>query len=335
VRILLTGAAGFIGMFVAKRLLSRGDEVLGIDSLNAYYDPGLKQARLRMLDGFAGFRFDRVDVADASSLRASFDAYRPTRVIHLAAQAGVRHSLTHPEDFVQSNLVGMANILECCRQLKVEHLTYASTSSVYGLNRRMPLSAHRPADHPAQFYAATKRANELMAHSYSCLFGLPTTGLRFFTVYGPWGRPDMAPFIFTRSILEDRPIQLFNRGAHTRDFTYVEDIAEGVVRANDAPARPDPHFDPENPSPDASSAPWRIYNIGGGRKVSLTRFIEILEQSLGRRARIEMLPMQPGDLPDTLADATELQKDLGFEPSTTIESGIPRFVEWYRSFYGA
>jgi UDP-glucuronate 4-epimerase len=333
-RTLVTGAAGFIGFFVSQRLLARGDSVIGFDNFDAYYDPALKHARADMLQRESAFTMVRADIADAGALRTVFEQHQPTHVIHLAAQAGVRHSLTHPQDYVQSNLVGTANILECCRQHRVQHLTYASTSSVYGLNRRMPFSTRKPADHPAQFYAATKRATELMAHSYSNLFGLPTTGLRFFTVYGPWGRPDMALFLFTRNILEGKAIPVFNHGHHTRDFTYVEDIAEGVVRANDRPAASDTAFNPEQPSPHRSSAPWRIYNIGGGQPVPLKRYIEVLEDCLGRKAQMELLPMQPGDLPDTKADTDDLATDLAFRPSTPIEVGIPRFVEWYRAYHG-
>ena len=331
--VLVTGAAGFIGSFVTQRLLDRGDTVTGFDNLNAYYDPSLKRARLQRLSASKGFDFMQGDLADAAVLRRVFDDRKPARVIHLAAQAGVRHSLVHPEDYVQSNLVGTANLLECCRHASIEHLTYASTSSVYGLNRRMPFSASDPADHPAQFYAATKRANELMAHSYSALFGLPTTGLRFFTVYGPWGRPDMAFFKFTRAILAGEPIQVYNHGRHTRDFTYVEDIAEGVIRAHDRPAVADPSFDPMRPSACSSSAPWRLYNIGGGDALSLLRYIELFEHCLGRKATMELLPMQAGDLPDTKADTDDLVRDFGFRPSTPVEVGIERFVRWYREYY--
>jgi UDP-glucuronate 4-epimerase len=332
--VLVTGAAGFIGSFVTQRLLDRGDTVTGFDNLNSYYEPGLKQARLKRLSQSRGFDFIQGDLVDAPALQRVFDERRPIRVIHLAAQAGVRHSLLHPEDYVQSNLVGTANILERCRHASVEHLTYASTSSVYGLNRRMPFSTHDPADHPAQFYAATKRATELMAHSYSSLFGLPTTGLRFFTVYGPWGRPDMAFFKFTKAILAGEPVQVFNFGRHTRDFTYVEDIAEGVVRAHDRAAAPDPSFDPMKPNAHTSSAPWRLYNIGGGDSVPLLRYIELFERFLGRKAQLELLPMQAGDLPDTHADASDLIRDFGFKPATPVEVGVERFVTWYREYYG-
>jgi UDP-glucuronate 4-epimerase len=333
-KVLVTGAAGFIGFFVAKRLLARGDVVVGFDNMNPYYDPRLKETRVGLLEREPGFSMIHGDLADAGAMKRLFEDQRPTHVIHLGAQAGVRHSLAHPEQYVQSNLVGTANVLECCRQHEVRHMTYASTSSVYGLHRNLPFSTAVAADHPTQFYAATKRSNELMAHSYSHLFGLPTTGLRFFTVYGPWGRPDMSFFLFTRSILEDRPIPVFNHGHHSRDFTYVEDIAEAVVRAHDRPAMPDPGFDPGDPSPRSSSAPWRIYNIGGGQPVPLLRYIEVIEQCLGRKARLELLPMQPGDMPDTRADASDLAHDLGFRPSTSIEVGVPRFIEWYRSYHG-
>jgi len=331
--VLVTGAAGFIGSFVTQRLLDRGDTVTGFDNLNSYYDPTLKQARLTRLGASKGFDFIRGDLADMGTLKQVFQERKPRRVIHLAAQAGVRHSLSHPEDYVQTNLVGTANVLECCRQGEVEHLTYASTSSVYGLNRRMPFSTHDPADHPAQFYAATKRATELMAHSYSNLFQLPTTGLRFFTVYGPWGRPDMALFKFTKAILAGEPIEVYNFGNHTRDFTYVEDIAEGVVRASDRVAVPDPTFDPQSPKAQTSSAPWRLYNIGGGQSVPLMHYIALLERCLGRTATITMLPMQAGDLPETRADSDDLARDLGFKPSTSVEVGVDRFVRWYRDYY--
>jgi UDP-glucuronate 4-epimerase len=333
--VLVTGAAGFIGSFVTQRLLDRGDTVTGFDNLNNYYDPTLKQARLTRLGASKGFDFVRGDLADAAALKRVFQERKPHRVIHLAAQAGVRHSLSHPEDYVQSNLVGTANVLECCRQAEVEHLTYASTSSVYGLNRRMPFSTHEPADHPAQFYAATKRATELMAHSYSSMFQLPTTGLRFFTVYGPWGRPDMALFKFTKAILAGEPIEVYNFGQHSRDFTYVEDIAEGVVRASDQPAVPDTAFDPMNPKAQTSSAPWRVYNIGGGQSVPLMRYIGLLEQCLGRKAEVTMLPLQAGDIPETRADSEDLARDLGFKPSTPVEVGVDRFVRWYREYYKA
>lgn len=332
-QVLVTGVAGFIGLFVARRLLARGDSVIGLDNLNAYYDPKLKQDRLAQLDASPKFQFVKVDLADSAAVRRAFDEHAPHRVIHLAAQAGVRHSLTHPEDYVQSNLVGTANVLEACRHGGVEHLVYASTSSVYGMNRRMPLTQREPADHPTQFYAATKRANELMAHSYSHLFGLPTTGLRFFTVYGPWGRPDMALFRFTKAILEGEPIEVYNHGHHTRDFTYVEDIAEAVVRACDRPATADPSFDGMRPSPCSSSAPWRLYNVGGGCPASLMDYISVLERTLGRTARKTMVPMHPGDLPDTMADPSELVADIGFKPTTPIDVGIERFVRWYRDYY--
>lgn len=333
-RVLVTGAAGFIGSFVARRLLERGDEVCGIDSLNAYYDPALKLARLRTLEGLRGFAFEKCDIADAAALNAAFAKAKPDRVIHLAAQAGVRHSLTHPQDYVQSNLVGTANLLECCRHSKVEHLTYASTSSVYGLNRHLPFTTREPADHPAQFYAATKRANELMAHSYAHLFNLPCTGLRFFTVYGPWGRPDMVLSKWTAAILRGEPIRVFNQGRSTRDFTYIDDVAEAIVRVLEKPARPNPAFDARHPDPASSSAPFRVYNVACGQAVPLMRYIEVLEECLGRKAVLQMEPIQPGDVPDTTADVSDFERDFGFRPSIPVEVGVRRFVEWYREYHG-
>ena len=338
-KVLVTGAAGFIGFHVAKRLLERGDTVVGFDVVNDYYDPTLKEARLSVLNQAAGgansaWSFIRADLADADAVNACFSEHAFDRVIHLAAQAGVRHSLTHPHAYVQSNLVAFVNVLEACRHAGTLHLTYASTSSVYGASTRMPFSEHDDADHPLQLYAATKRANELMAHSYSHLFALPTTGLRFFTVYGPWGRPDMAPFVFTKAIDEGRPIQVFNHGNHSRDFTYVDDIAEGVIRASDAPATPAAAWDSSKPDPAISNAPFRIYNIGNSAPVQLADFIAAIENALGKKAVQEMLPLQPGDVPDTFADVSELTKAVGYAPTTPVAKGVAELVAWYRQYYG-
>jgi UDP-glucuronate 4-epimerase len=332
-RVLVTGAAGFIGFHTAKRVLARGDHVIGLDNLNPYYDPKLKQARLERLRSHEAFTFHRIDLADRGAMENLFRAERIERVIHLAAQAGVRYSMESPHTYIDSNVTGFLHILEGCRQHGVGHLVYASTSSVYGLNAKQPFSEHDPADHPMALYAATKRANELMAHSYSHLYGLPTTGLRFFTVYGPWGRPDMALFKFTRGILAGERIPVYNRGEMVRDFTYVDDIVEGVIRASDAPAQPNPDWDPASPDPATSSAPWRIYNIGNSRPVQLLHYIEVLEDALGRKAERELLPMQPGDVPSTMADTTDLERDVGFRPATPVEVGVRRFVEWYREYY--
>ncbi|MBZ9674721.1 NAD-dependent epimerase [Mesorhizobium sp. ES1-1] len=337
-KVLVTGAAGFIGYHVAKRLLERGDEVVGFDSVNAYYDPDIKEGRLGLLRECSrttnsGFHFIRANLADRQAVETCFADHSFDRVIHLAAQAGVRYSLENPHAYVESNIIAFTNIIEACRHAGVPHLTYASTSSVYGANTNMPFSERRPADHPLQFYAATKRANELMAHSYSHLFRLPTTGLRFFTVYGPWGRPDMALFLFTRSILAGEPIKLFNNGNHTRDFTFVEDIAEGVVRASDQPAEPNPAWDSADPDPATSNAPWRIFNIGNNNPVKLTAYVEALEEALGRKARIELLPLQPGDVPDTFADTSALEAAVGYRPATTVREGVGNFVDWYQGYY--
>lgn len=332
-KILVTGCAGFIGMHVAERLLARGDEVVGIDNLNDYYDPALKQARLAQLAHHAGFTFVAGDIADGAALAALFSRHAPERVVHLAAQAGVRHSLKHPAAYVQSNLVGFGHMLECCRQHQVGHLVYASSSSVYGANTRVPFSVHDAVDHPVSLYAATKKANELMAHSYSHLFGLPTTGLRYFTVYGPWGRPDMSPWLFTRAILEGRAIDVFNHGQMQRDFTYVDDIAEGTVRVLDQPARPDPTYDNARPDPASSTAPYRVYNIGNHTPIALMDFIGTLERALGREAVKNFLPMQPGDVVATCADVSDLQRDVGFEPSTPLQQGLERWVAWYRQYH--
>ena len=332
-KILVTGAAGFIGAHTAQRLLDAGHEVVGLDNLNDYYDVTLKQARLARLTA-PGFRFVRLDLADDAAIAELFARERFARVVHLAAQAGVRHSLTQPHAYVRSNITGTLNILEGCRHNGVEHLVYASTSSVYGANTDMPFSVHRGAAHPLSLYGASKRANELMAHSYSALFALPTTGLRFFTVYGPWGRPDMALFTFTRNILEGRPIDVYNRGHHARDFTYIDDIAEGVVRACARIAQPDPHWDSRAPDPATSSAPFRLYNIGNHQPVQLMRYIEVIEECLGRKAQMNFLPLQPGDVPETFADIDDLVRDVGYRPATPIEVGVRRFVDWFCEYYG-
>ena len=334
-RFLVTGTAGFIGSAVAKRLLERGDEVIGIDNLNDYYDVGLKQARLDRLLSFEGFTDLRRHLEDKEAMEAAFREFEPERVIHLAAQAGVRYSLENPQAYVDSNLVGFMNILQGCREQKVQHLVYASTSSVYGANRTMPFSVHHNVDHPLSLYAATKKANELMAHTYSHLFALPTSGLRFFTVYGPWGRPDMALFLFTKAIIEGKPIKVFNHGHHKRDFTYVDDIVEGVVRVADKVAEPNPDWSGEHPDAATSLAPYRLFNIGNSKPVALEHYIKVLEDCLGKKAERELLPMQPGDVPETSADIDDLSDYVDFRPATTVETGVARFVEWYREFYKA
>jgi UDP-glucuronate 4-epimerase len=338
VKVLVTGAAGFIGFHVASRLLARGDDVVGFDNVNSYYDPALKEARLAELEKAAGessgsYAFIRADLADRDAVEAVFAAHRLDRVIHLAAQAGVRYSLSDPHSYIQSNVVGFLHVLEGCRHHGVAHLTYASTSSVYGANTTLPYSEHHGANHPLQLYAATKRANELMAHSYSHLYRLPTTGLRFFTVYGPWGRPDMAPFIFARNILEGREIEVFNEGRHSRDFTYVDDIAEGVILVSDDIAEPNAAWQAEAPDPASSSAPYRIFNIGNESPVVLAEFIEAVEAATGRKANRVLKPMQPGDVPDTHADISELKARLGFRPKVSVREGVGHFVDWYRRFY--
>jgi UDP-glucuronate 4-epimerase len=331
--ILITGAAGFIGSALALRLLERGDRVTGLDNLNNYYDVRLKEARLARTQGKPGFDFIRGDITDRAAIEALFQAQRFDAVVHLAAQAGVRYSIDNPQAYIDSNLVGFGHILEGCRRSRVGHLVFASSSSVYGANKRLPFSEHDNVDHPVSLYAATKKANELMAHAYAHLYGLPCTGLRFFTVYGPWGRPDMALFKFTRAILAGEPLPVFNRGKMVRDFTYVDDIVEGVIRVTDRPAAPDPQWSGEQPDSARSSAPWRIYNIGNHRPVELMRYIEVLEQCLGRKARLDLQPMQPGDVPATYADIAELSAATGFEPATTVEDGVQRFVDWYRSYF--
>jgi len=332
--ILVTGAAGFIGHHVALRLLARGDTVVGLDNLNDYYDVSLKEARLSRLTNHPGFRFAKLDVADREGMARLLADERPQRIVHLAAQAGVRYSLENPHAYVDSNLVGFTNILEGCRHTGVEHLVYASSSSVYGGNTRLPFSEHDNIDHPVSLYAATKKANELMAHTYSHLFQLPTTGLRFFTVYGPWGRPDMALFLFTRAILDGRPIDVFNHGNMVRDFTYIDDIVEGVVRVLDRPAEANLVFDPARPDPGTSNAPYRVFNIGNSQPTPLADYIEAIEDALGRKAEKHYLPMQPGDVPATSANTDELGAWVGFKPSTPVRDGVRRFVEWYREYYG-
>ncbi len=332
-KILVTGSAGFIGSTLALRLLERGDEVVGFDNLNDYYDVNLKRARLARLQVYPGFTEVRASLEDQTLLTNTFVHHQPQRVVNLAAQAGVRYSIQNPRAYVDSNLVGFVNVLEACRHHGVEHLVYASTSSVYGANTRMPFSVHDNVDHPLSLYAATKKANELMAHTYSHLYGLPTTGLRFFTVYGPWGRPDMALFLFTRAILAGEPIDVFNYGHHRRDFTYIDDIVEGVIRVLDRVATPNPDWSSDAPDPATSRAPYRLYNIGSHRPVELMRYIEVLEDCLGRKAIRNLLPMQPGDVPDTYADVEALVRDVGYQPATPIEVGVARFVDWYREYY--
>ena len=333
-RILVTGSAGFIGNAVSLRLLADGHEVVGVDNLNDYYDPSLKLARLARLEGETGFQRIDLDVSDTTAVERLFADHRFDSVVHLAAQAGVRYSLQNPHAYAQSNLVGFLNMLEGCRHAEVAHLVYASSSSVYGLNQKMPFSTHAGADHPASLYAATKKANEAMAHSYSHLYRLPATGLRFFTVYGPWGRPDMSPILFASAISEGRPIQVFNHGNMERDFTYIDDIVEGVVRILVQPAQPDADFNPESPDPSRSSAPHRVFNIGNSEPVPLLRFIELLEQNLGRPAKRELLPMQPGDVRSTFADVLDLERAIGYRPQVSIEEGVARFVDWFKVYYG-
>ncbi|MEW6706239.1 MAG: NAD-dependent epimerase [Pseudomonadota bacterium] len=331
--VLITGAAGFIGMHLAQRLLARGDAVFGIDNLNDYYDPQLKRDRLARLQAHAAFRFEQMDIADRAAMASLFEGERFDAVVNLAAQAGVRYSLVNPHAYVDANLVGFVNVLEGCRHHGVKHLVYASSSSVYGGNELMPFSEHQGVDHPISLYAATKKANELMAHTYSHLYRLPTTGLRFFTVYGPWGRPDMALFLFTKAILEDRPIELFNQGRMQRDFTFVDDIVEGVVRVIDRPAEADAQFDAQHPDPARSRAPYRVFNIGNQGPVQLMDFVSAIEEAVGKTAQKQLRPMQPGDVPATYADVSELQQWTGFKPGTSIRDGVARFVEWYRSYY--
>jgi UDP-glucuronate 4-epimerase len=332
-KILITGAAGFIGFHLARRLLEQGLEVVGADNLNEYYDVALKQARLRLLEVYPGFRFLRISLEDRPAMESLFAGERFDMVVNLAAQAGVRYSLQNPHAYVESNVVGFLNILEGCRQSSVKHLVYASSSSVYGSNTSVPFSTHHTVDHPISLYAATKKSNELMAHTYAHLYGLPTTGLRFFTVYGPWGRPDMAYFSFTKAILEGRPIDVYNHGRMQRDFTYIDDIVEGIVRVLGRIPQPDPDWDAASPDPSGSSAPYRLYNIGNNRPVELGRFIELLEECLGRKACRNMLPLQAGEVVVTCADVDDLMRDVGFKPSMPLDQGLRHFVEWYREYY--
>lgn len=332
--ILITGTAGFIGFHLSKKLLDDGHKVVGIDNLNNYYDVKLKEDRLAILKKHSNFKFEKVSLEDREGINKVFEGYKPTHVVNLAAQAGVRYSLQNPHAYIDSNIVGFVNLLEACRYNEVKHLIFASSSSVYGANTKMPFSVHDNVDHPVSLYAATKKANELMAHTYSHLYGIPTTGLRFFTVYGPWGRPDMALFIFTKSIIEGKPIKVFNYGKMKRDFTYIDDIIEGVVRLIDKIPEPNPNWSGDKPDPGTSYAPYRLYNIGNNQPVELMRFIETIERALGKEAVKEFLPLQAGDVPQTYADVDDLMRDVGFKPSTTIEEGIAKFVEWYKDYYG-
>jgi UDP-glucuronate 4-epimerase len=333
--LLITGAAGFIGYHLSKLCLERGHTVVGLDCINDYYDPALKHARLDQLTSNPNFTFEKALLEDNTAIKRIFADYRPARVVNLAAQAGVRYSLENPRAYIDSNIVGFLNILEACRHNQVEHLAYASSSSVYGANTILPFSIHDNVDHPLSLYAASKKANELMAHTYSHLFALPTTGLRFFTVYGPWGRPDMALFIFTKNILAGKPIDVFNGGHHRRDFTYVDDIVEGVYRVAFNTAKPNPDWSGAKPDPGTSKGPFRIYNIGNSSPVELMDYIRTLEAKLGKKAQVNFLPLQPGDVPDTAAEVSDLVRDVGFKPATTVETGIGRFVEWYRDYYKA
>jgi UDP-glucuronate 4-epimerase len=332
-KFLVTGAAGFIGFHVSKRFLAGGNTIVGIDNLNDYYDVNLKKARLALLEKMAGFRFIKTNIADRERMSAIFKEETPEIVVHLAAQAGVRYSLVNPHAYADSNLTGFLNILEGCRRQKITHLVFASSSSVYGANTQMPFSVHHNVDHPVSLYAATKKANELMAHTYANLYNLPCTGLRFFTVYGPWGRPDMALFLFTKAILEDRPIDVFNDGRMSRDFTYIDDIVEGIFRVVDKIPNPNVYWNGNNPDPGTSFAPYKIYNIGNNKPAELFDFIRILERQLGRKAKMNLLPMQPGDVPKTFADVDDLMKDVGFKPATSLEDGIRYFVKWYKEYY--
>jgi UDP-glucuronate 4-epimerase len=332
-KVLITGTAGFIGNNLAGRLLERGDEVIGIDNLNDYYDVNLKKARLARIADHPGFTEARINLEDRDAVANLFAKHKPHRVVNLAAQAGVRYSIENPHSYIDTNIVGFTNILEGCRYNDVEHLVYASSSSVYGSNTKMPFSTHDNVNHPVSLYAASKKANELMAHTYSHLFGIPSTGLRFFTVYGPWGRPDMALFKFTHNILEGKPIDVFNYGKHRRDFTYIDDIAEGVIRVIDKVAEPNPDWNSDDPDTATSKAPYRLYNIGNNNTVELMRYIEILEECLGKKAEMNMLPLQPGDVPDTYANVDDLVRDMGYKPDTKVEDGIRNFVDWYKDYY--
>jgi UDP-glucuronate 4-epimerase len=332
-KILVTGAAGFIGSMQSIRLLERGDEVIGIDNLNDYYDVDLKLARLARLQAYPNFKFVKMDIADRTEMAGFFSKELPQRVVHLAAQAGVRYSITNPHAYIDSNIVGFMNILEGCRNHHVEHLVYASSSSVYGANTKMPFSVHDNVDHPVSLYAASKKANELMAHTYSHLYNLPTTGLRFFTVYGPWGRPDMSPILFAKNITEGKPINVFNYGNHRRDFTYIDDIVTGVTKVLDRPAKPNPDWSSDTPDPGTSTAPYRVYNIGNNTPVHLLDFIQALEEAIGKKAEKNLLPMQPGDVPDTFADVADLIAEFDYKPNMPIKEGVNAFVEWYKGYY--
>jgi UDP-glucuronate 4-epimerase len=332
-KILVTGAAGFIGSMQAIRLLERGDEVIGIDNINDYYDVNLKLARLARLQDYPNFKFIKLDIADRQAMGELFNKENPQRVVHLAAQAGVRYSITNPHAYIDSNIVGFINILEGCRHHHVEHLVYASSSSVYGANTKMPFSVHDNVDHPVSLYAASKKANELMAHTYSHLYKLPTTGLRFFTVYGPWGRPDMSPILFAQNIIQGKPIDVFNYGNHRRDFTYIDDIVTGVTKVVDKPAQPNSNWSSENPDPGTSTAPYKVYNIGNNNPVHLMDFIETMEAAIGKKAIKNLLPMQPGDVPDTYADVADLITDFDYKPNTPLDVGVNAFVAWYKEMY--
>ena len=332
-KVLVTGSAGFIGAFTAKQLLERGDTVVGLDNFNDYYDVTLKEARAALLEPRDSFRMERINLQDRDAMEALFAREKFDKVVHLAAQAGVRYSIENPHSYIESNIVGTLHILEGCRHNDVEHLVYASSSSVYGANTTMPFSIHQNVDHPLALYGATKKANELMAHTYANLYRLPTTGLRFFTVYGPWGRPDMALFMFTKNIIEGKPIDVFNYGNHRRDFTYIDDIVEGVVRTMDNTATPNEDWDPASPDPGTSRAPYRIYNIGNQQPIELMHYIEVIEECVGKKAEKNLLPLQDGDVPDTWADTEDLAADIGYQPSTSVEEGIKNFVDWYLDFY--
>ncbi|MEX1266021.1 MAG: NAD-dependent epimerase [Woeseia sp.] len=332
-KILVTGAAGFIGYYTARQLAERGEDVVGLDNFNDYYDVRLKDSRAALLEPYDNFRMERIDLQDRPAMDKLFAAEKFDKVVHLAAQAGVRYSIENPHSYIESNITGTLHVLEGCRHNNVEHLVYASSSSVYGANTAMPFSIHQNVDHPLALYGATKKANELMAHTYSNLYGLPTTGLRFFTVYGPYGRPDMALFMFTRNIIEGKPIDVFNYGNHRRDFTYVEDIVEGVIRTMDHTATPNPDWDAADPDPGTSMAPYRLYNIGNQQPVELMRYIEVIEECVGKKAEKNLLPLQPGDVPDTYADTADLVADVGYQPSTPVEVGVRKFVDWYLDYY--
>ena len=332
-KIIVTGSAGFIGFSLCLKLLERGDIIIGIDNHNDYYDPKIKEARIKRLENYLNYKHFRQDISDQKDLEETFANHKPQKVVNLAAQAGVRYSIQNPLAYIKSNIVGFANILENCRNHKIEHLVYASTSSVYGANTKMPFSEHDSANHPLSVYAASKKSNELMAHTYSHLYKLPTTGLRFFTVYGPWGRPDMALFKFTKDILDEKPIDVFNHGNHTRDFTYVDDIVEGIIKTLDNPANKNEDWNSNQPDPSSSRAPWKIYNIGNNKPVQLMDYIDALEKALGKKAKINFLPLQPGDVPDTYANVDNLKDKFNYKPSTTVVEGVSKFIAWYKDYY--